>query len=92
MTQSREAFEAWATARFPMFPLARPPGNMGSYSSTVAAMLWQAWQAAEAHGMEKAAVICEEGAAGIALNDADQVSCNTCLNCASAIRAAKETT
>lgn len=97
MTQSREAFEA--TVRDYMYMFKKPDGK---YLFPETNWAWKAWQAAEAHGMEKAAVICDKEAtdhmqgASKGGSSRSDYAAEACRDCASeirdAIRAAKETT
>jgi hypothetical protein len=63
MTTQRERFEAWAAKPPREFDLDRFddggawPGNYVAYNVECA---WQAWQEAERHMIERAAVLCDE--------------------------------
>lgn len=90
---SREAFEADFSSRYP-FQLQRTEGNGGDYSSPFASVAWQSWQAAEARGMERAALICDDLAGppsdipdGMVTGAHDDVRAG-CEACAAAIREA----
>jgi hypothetical protein len=60
----REKFEAWLTGGKPSAAKERKATYEGlcgwdEYSSTHTAAMWEAWQAAYATGMERAAEICD---------------------------------
>ena len=82
---SREAFEAWLSDDG-KWPAAVERDRHGNYRLAQAANAWPIWQAAEARGMERAALIVDAKARE--WNNRNGIAANFCRDMAAAIREA----